>query len=127
MTKLTQWQTALLTYLKTTLLALCAVASLYPTLSQALTFTDDFNRPDSPTVGNGWSDTAGNIGGNLAINNNELTCPSASSAGIFRPFPFTAPITVTATVKEQSDSGLGLSRRYVTRILEPRASLQTGQ
>jgi pimeloyl-ACP methyl ester carboxylesterase len=116
MTKLTQWQTALLTYLKTILLALCAVASVYPdpALSQALTFTDDFNRPDSPTVGNGWSDTAGNIGGNLEILNNELTCTAPigqPGAGIFRPFRFTPPVTVTATVKEMNGFG-GLLRRY---------------
>jgi hypothetical protein len=110
-----QWQTALLTYLKTILLALCAVASV-PALSQALTFTDDFNRSDSATVGNGWSDTAGNVGGNLEIINNELTCPSAAAAGIFRPFPFTAPITTTARVKEQNGFGT-LLRRYVTSFL----------
>jgi hypothetical protein len=115
MTKLTQCQTALLTYLKTILLALCAVASVHPALSQALTFTDDFNRPDSPTVGNGWSDTAGNISSNLEIRNNELTCPGTGGAGIFRPFPFTAPTTVTAKVKEMNGFG-SLLRRYVTGV-----------
>lgn len=82
----------------------------------ALTFTDDFNRPNSATVGNGWSNTTGNIGGNLAIKNNELTCPSTGGAGIFRPFPFTAPITTTARVKEQNGFGT-LLRRYVTSFL----------
>lgn len=84
---------------------------LYPTLSQALTFTDDFNRPDSTTVGNGWS----NPGGNLEILNNELTCRTGTGddgAGILRPFAFTAPLTVTAKIKEMNGFG-SLLRRYV--------------
>jgi hypothetical protein len=118
MTRLARCQAAYLTYLKTTLLALCAVASLYPTLSHALIFTNDFNRPDLPTVGNGWSDTAGNAGGNLEIKNNELTSTvtTGGNAGIFRPLAFTVPITASATLKEMNGFG-GLLQRYDAGIL----------
>ena len=93
-------------------------SAAYPSLAEAITFADDFNRPDSPIVGNGWSDTDGNIGSNLAIKNNELTYPDPSNggAGIFRPFPFTASITTTARVKEMSGFGTLLGR-YVTSFL----------
>jgi len=97
------------------ILALCAAALSLTTFCHAQTFFDDFNRPDSANVGNGWSNTAGNTGNqNLRISNNTLTTPAPSpggGAGIYRPFPFTAPLTVSATVTDASGYA-GLRRRY---------------
>ena len=67
-------------------------------------FADDFNRPDGP-VGNGWSDTSGNLAGNLQIISGELSSTQDLSgpiggAGMFRPFAFTGPLRVMATIKE---------------------------
>ena len=46
-------------------LALFAIALVYPPLSQALTFTNDINRPYWAAAGNGGSDTAANRNGSL--------------------------------------------------------------
>lgn len=79
-------------------------------------FQDDFNRADSAAVGNGWSDTTGNSPGNLAIQNQEVILPTPDGrAGIFRPFAFTKPIMITATVKEMNGYG-GVLRRYGSGI-----------
>ena len=76
----------------------------------AQTFLDDFNRPDSMTVGNGWLDSPSNVGGNLSIQAGQLTT-IGNSAGIYRPFPFDRPVTVAATIAETSGYG-GLPRAY---------------
>jgi hypothetical protein len=97
------------------ILALCAAAFSQTTFSHAQTFFDDFNRPDSANVGNGWSNTPGNTGNqNLRILNHALTTPAPSpggAAGIYRPFPFTAPLTVSATITPGSGYA-GLLLRY---------------
>ena len=85
-------------------------------LCRAQSFTDDFNRADSSVVGNGWSDLSGNIGGNLGIVSNELTfaptqTPNAQ-AGIYRPFTFSAPLTITATLREMNGYYGNLLGRY---------------
>ena len=68
------------------------VASAASGFVHAQSFTDDFNRPDSPSVGNGWFDALSTVGnfGTLQILNNEATFLSTNggSAGIYRPADF---------------------------------------
>jgi hypothetical protein len=66
----------------------------------AETFFDDFNRPDSATVGNGWSNALGSFPSNLAVRNNELAGTAHGQAGIYRPFEFSTPITISATLQD---------------------------
>jgi hypothetical protein len=72
-------------------------------------FSDDFNRADSVTVGNGWTD----LNGNMEIRNNALTCSAVGvpGGGVYRPFAFSGPITISATLTETSGFG-GVLRRY---------------
>lgn len=94
--------------------ALCAVFFAQGLCCQGAFFFDDFNRPDSNVVGNGWSNTVGNYDGvNLIITNNVLAAPSiyGGRSGIYRPFPFDGPLTVTATITEKNGFG-GLLRAY---------------
>ncbi|MGH7176576.1 MAG: hypothetical protein ACREJC_04270, partial [Tepidisphaeraceae bacterium] len=66
--------------------ALCGLLiCLLVTTAEGAIFSDNFNRPDSPSVGNGWTNTSGNTGGNLAIVNNQVsftTNVDGLSAGI---------------------------------------------
>jgi hypothetical protein len=102
--------------MKTLCVGLCWIILTQATRGDAQSFSDDFNRPDSSTVGNGWANTTGNVNGNLAISNNELTCSVPDgNAGIYRPFSFAAPVTVTALVKEMNGFG-GLLRRYDSTV-----------
>ncbi len=79
-------------------------------------FVDDFNRPDSSRVGNGWLDTLGNTGGNLVIHSNEVSAPAPNgTSGIYRPFSFATPVTISATLKEENGYG-GLLRRYTSNL-----------
>jgi probable HAF family extracellular repeat protein len=80
-----------------------AVVSVRPLLYEVLekriflstTFTDNFTRADSTSVGNGWSDLAGNTA-NFGITNNKLTTTATNgSGGIDRPELFDVPITIT--------------------------------
>ena len=86
-----------------------AVIALYllsltcQSFAQQQRFSDDFNRPDSSDVGNGWFNTSGNSGGNLAIKNGAVTCTAfAGGEGIYRPWPFTGPATVSAAVTDMN-------------------------
>ncbi len=75
-------------------------------------FQDNFNRPDSATVGNGWLDSPNNVGGNLSIRSGQLTPAGIGGfEGIYRPFTFATPVSVTATLAESSGFG-GLPRQY---------------
>ena len=70
---------------------------------------DDFNRPDSDVVGNGWSQT-GDV--QLVIRNNELTSTVTPGFGaIYRPVDLGGPLEVSATVKEKTGFA-GLPRQY---------------
>ena len=105
-------------------LALCGIAAILIVghAASAATFTDNFNRPDASTVGNGWSDVTtviGNgwldnntIGGTVSLLNNEATYNGASTvSGIYRPFVFSLPVTVTATLSEMNGGG-GSTHRF---------------
>ena len=74
-------------------------------------FQDDFNRPDSTTVGNGWIDVPGYhsiiAGGRLSTDQS----PSLGGAAIYRPFSFGAPVSISATLAESSGFG-GLLETY---------------
>ena len=107
-------------------LALCGIAAILIVghAASAATFTDNFNRPDSSTVGNGWSDvttvvsgggfqlSGTAVGGTVSILNNQATYIGSSGvAGIYRPFVFTLPVSVTATFYEMNGFG-GLTHRF---------------
>jgi len=76
----------------------------------AVIFSDDFNRPDSPVVGNGWLDAV-NGGFSLAIEGGQLTA-TGSFPGIYRPFEFSAPVSISATMTQSSGFG-GILGRWV--------------
>ena len=62
--------------------------------------SDNFNRIDG-AVGNGWTNTTGNINGSLVIRNGELTASNPDGgAGIYRPIDLSAPLKVSATIKD---------------------------
>jgi hypothetical protein len=76
-------------------------------------FFDDFNRPDSNVVGNGWIDSPN--GGALSIINNRLSTTEINttyeSGGIYRPFDFDSPVTISATMSQTNGYG-GLTSRF---------------
>lgn len=79
-------------------------------LSQT-SFFDDFNRPDSAVVGNGWTAVTGSVNGELVIRSGALsTANSASNAGIYRPFDFSTGVRVQANLTETS--GFNGPNRY---------------
>jgi len=90
-----------------------------------LPFSDDFNRPDSTTVGNGWiDDTAQNT--NLSILNGRLYNQTGDYAGIHRVILLDQPITVSADTAPTNGFG-GLRYRYGTDFLiKGNGSLQDG-
>ena len=84
--------------------------------AQPQSFFDDFNRPDLDTVGNGWREIAGNQT-NPLIRGNELTIREVTGrAGIYRPWTFERPVTVSATLKEKSGYN-ALPRQYGHSLL----------
>ena len=73
---------------------LCAVRS-----ACAQSFSDDFNRPDSSTVGNGWLNASNNTGGNMTITSQKVGVPINSGFGtIYRPFAVTSDVRVQGTL-----------------------------
>ena len=77
-------------------------------------FFDDFNRPDSQVVGNGWSDVPDIYGNHLSIKNGQLTT-TASFSGISRSLMFNGPISMSLTLAETSGYG-GLPNRYIAEF-----------
>jgi pimeloyl-ACP methyl ester carboxylesterase len=77
-------------------LALCASA-------QGQSFSDDFNRPDSPSAGNGWLNAIDNRpGAQLGIVGNRLSAASMSSAAVYRPFPTANQVVLSAVITDQN-------------------------
>src|SRR5579871_5950617 len=75
------------------------------------TFSDSFSRPNGP-IGNGWSNTTGNSGGNLTIVNGAVSTPGPGGrAGIYRPIDLSKPVIFTATLT-QEDGAIGLLGRF---------------
>jgi hypothetical protein len=77
-----------------TLCVIAIIASLSYSASAALSFNDDFDRPDDIWIGNGWS----SWGGNVSLRTGRLYAGSSSAGGcgIMRddlPFPLNAPMT----------------------------------
>lgn len=73
--------------------------------AEYVVFSDDFNRADSSTVGNGWLNTPNAINGTMLLNNNEVTLPTTNFTvpmGMYRPFPFNAPVRIQVTLREGS-------------------------
>lgn len=93
------------------LVAIMTISSLAATAT-AQVFFDDFNRPDSSAVGNGWTPLAGGSTTGLGIRSNHVSpvIPNGKG-GIYRPFDFSVPVTVSATISEQNGFG-GVPRRY---------------
>jgi hypothetical protein len=80
--------------------------------ANATDFTDDFNRPDSAAVGNGWLNTSGNGGGNLAVINGQVSPVGPNiTAGIYRPFESSTAVTIAATLRDSNGFG-GVPYRY---------------
>lgn len=77
------------------------------TTSGGVAFSDNFNRPNSPTVGNGWLNATDNPPGTqLGINNNRLSAiPGTGDAWVYRPFPATNQIALTAVITDQNGFG----------------------
>ena len=70
----------------------------------ASAFKDDFNRLNSPTVGNGWFPTIGNQG-QLEIIDGELSSRvEGARAGIYRQLSMAPPLVVLATLKEANST-----------------------
>lgn len=62
-------------------------------------FTDDFDRPDSTVVGNGWTNMAGSNGQDLGIVNGKLSGLSPSGdVGIYRPWSPSQTVTVSCVL-----------------------------
>ena len=81
--------------------------------AQTTTFIEDFDRPDG-SVGNGWSNTTGNVNGDLLIRDGRLSTPRPDGhAGIHRPINLSGPVTVSATLTHMNGFG-GLLNRYGT-------------
>ena len=88
-----------------------------PTFALAQTdLVDNFDRPDGP-VGNGWSNTSNNVGGDLTIRSGALTSPVApgGEAGIYRSVNLSTPVTVSLTTTYVSGFG-GIPFRYIPTI-----------
>ena len=91
------------------ILVLCSLAlTLNGTNANAQSFSDNFNRPDSVTVGNGWLDVPGYT---AFISGGQLTTDRPPGAAIYRPFSFASGVSMSATLAESSGFG-GLLRSY---------------
>ena len=100
--------------MKKTIALLALSFTLVGLSSEALSqtsFFDDFNRPDSQVVGNGWTDVPDIYGNHLSIKDGQLTT-TASFSGISRSFTFGGPISMSLTLAETSGYG-GLPNRYI--------------
>ena len=83
----------------TTMVVIAALFLPGLSLAQEI-FADDFNRPDSADVGNGWENFP-NTTGTLEVRDNELTSSGQDmQGGIFRPISLPAELRVAATLKE---------------------------
>lgn len=71
--------------------------------SATVMFSDDFNRPDSSSVGNGWLDSLNNQGDPFSIVGGVVTASnSAGRSGIYRDFEVTNYVTISATLHHGS-------------------------
>jgi|GEM_PF-4919639 len=82
--------------------------------------SDDFNRPDSTNVGNGWSNLLDSGTHRLVIRDQRLTTQTylestPGAAGVFRSTPRALPITLSARLTYMNASA-GLPYRYTTQI-----------
>jgi hypothetical protein len=82
--------------------------------AHAQSFTDNFNRPDSLTAGNGWLDATDNpLGAHLGIVAGRLTPTSANVAAVYRPFPSAAPVVLSAVITDENGYYCGdFRKRY---------------
>jgi hypothetical protein len=77
-------------------------------------FSDDFNRPDSVMVGNGWS-AVQQLPGRLSILNGALVDADQAGmvAAVYHPVSFKGSLSISADLSEESGGG-GLPNRYQT-------------
>lgn len=92
----------------TTLLCLGCLSS---GLAQNTPFSDDFNRADSATIGNGWSFNTTNDGHPRILGNQLIGAAEGGHGGIHRPFPLTDSISIQVTFREMNGFG-GDPNRY---------------
>ncbi|MEM1188388.1 MAG: CARDB domain-containing protein [Pseudomonadota bacterium] len=82
-----------------------------------LPFSDNFNRPESSNVGNGW--TRLTDGGDVELRNGEVTVTETrnqkSYSGIYRNINFDGDVRVSATIKETNGFG-NTPNRYTTGL-----------
>lgn len=81
-------------------------------------FSDNFNRSDSATVGNGWINAPSNGAFNLIIKDGRLTVdsndPTETGAIVYHPMP---PLPVTVSLKFTDKNGFGsLRNRYQSSV-----------
>lgn len=86
----------------------------YSVSANTITFSDDFNRPDSQIVGNGWS-PVDQFAGQLSISGGKLIDADSSGVvgAVYRPISHSGPITIAADFSHESGFG-GLPNRYQT-------------
>jgi hypothetical protein len=82
--------------------------------TNSVLFSDDFNRANSNSVGNGWNSNA-QLPGILSILDGALADidPSGLVAAVYRPLSYTGSITISADLSHESGFG-GLPLRYQT-------------
>lgn len=103
--------------MKTVLLVLCATALATCSFCLPASFQDNFDRPNSDDIGNGWSKTSGDIRGSLVLRDGAVTALATDGyAGMCRPWQFTGTVTVTATISDISGFA-GVRSRFVSKLL----------
>lgn len=72
-----------------------------PLASAGVIFADDFNRSDG-VIGNGWSTTSGNVGGDLVISNGRVTKTDGVGGvgGIYRSLSFNQALSFHGVITD---------------------------
>lgn len=99
-----------------TTVILLATIHLSAVLTYSDVFFDDFNRPNSQLMDNGWLQAGSD--GTIGIIDGQATntASTGSEAAMFRQFNFNQPVTVSATLRAQNGTG-GSQYRYATQLL----------
>jgi subtilisin family serine protease len=91
---------------------------LSPPPSETTLFQDDFNRPNSSEIGNGWTKLVGGSDIELvdgAVRVNVVSSENLPLSGIFRFVDYVGDVTLKGTIYE-TNGFRGLSRRYMASI-----------
>lgn len=97
-------------------LALALSVSSSSGAAAGVIFADNFDRPDGP-VGNGWSASPVNVGGDLVIRDGALTTATPDGgSGVYRAVDYSGAVTASATITDHNGFG-GLRDRFETLFL----------